>query len=132
MAKRPDQPAEQRPARSKPAGFSSDVTWVNYTLTDEHKQALDQLVSKKPEFLELEMNDAAQDGYRWSIAWDTYANCFTVTMFTREVSSSNYGLMMSSRSKSWYKALLMCLYKHTLVFEGKWIVAPETERDWEG
>jgi len=132
MAKRTITSGTNNPPANNKNQFSGEVAWVNYTLTDEHKKALEKLIESKPDFFELEFEQAAQEGYRWSIAWDTYARCYSVTMFTREVDSPNLGLMMSSRAKSWYKALLMCLYKHVLVFEHRWSIAPEVERDWEG
>jgi len=132
MAKRDGTSRTSSPPTSNKNRFSSDIAWVNYSLTDEHKKALDKLLDEEPELLELEFAQAAQEGYRWSMTWDTYAGCYSVTMFTREVERPNLGLMMSSRAKSWYKALMMCVYKHVLVFEHRWIVAPEVERDWEG
>lgn len=132
MARQGNQTRENNTSNRKAASWNDGVSWVNYTLTVEHKKLLDEMIAKDANKLEAEMQTLAEEGYRWSINWDSYAGCWSCTMYNREANDKNAGKMMSSRSKSWYKALLMCLYKHVIVFQGEWMVDPDPERDWEG
>lgn len=109
-----------------------DVRWVNYNLTDAHKAELEKMIKAGPEKLEAEFQSALQDGYKVSVGWDDYAECFSCTMYTREPGHVNEGMMLSSRARTWYKAVLMTVYKHAVVFEGHWVPTAADDRDFEG
>jgi hypothetical protein len=53
-------------------------------------------------------------------------------MYTREPGHVNEGMMLSSRARTWYKAVLMTVYKHAVVFEGHWVPTAADDRDFEG
>jgi hypothetical protein len=132
MTNKPRSPRKDNSADNRRNNSRSDIAWINYTLTTEHKTVFEQIIALDNNKLEAEMQTLAEEGYRWSISWDAYAGCWSCVMSTRDETSANSGKMMSSRSKSWYKALLMCMYKHLIIFEGHWIVDPDPDRDWEG
>jgi len=118
--------------RQAVAKGQSDVIWVNYTLNEREKAQLEELTAASPDAMLGEMQKAALEGYRWTISHDSYAGCWAVTMYTRNEQDINHGLMMSSRSMDWFKALMMCVFKHVIIFEERWDGGTPEPRSFEG
>lgn len=123
-----------RKANTRAARRSDEAgpIWVNYTLTDVDKAELARVMSEQPTALNTELETALQEGYRFSVRYDSFADCFAVAMYDPNQGAKNFGKMLNSRSKDWMLAVMMTVWKHTVIFQGEWLTTTDEERDWEG
>lgn len=66
--------------------------------------------------------DLFADGYKISVRWVDANNCYMAMLQATDPDEINGGLMLTSRSDVWVEAVLLCAYKHIVMFKsGHWV-----------
>jgi len=63
---------------------------------------------------------AIDDGYRFSLKWDDYSECYGVFMQPVVPEGSNAGLILTGRGSTVGKSIKQVLYKHHTCLAGDW------------
>lgn len=61
-------------------------------------------------------------GYKFSTSWYADGEIFIATLFPHADLEENQGYGLSSRSKDWYKAQMMCVYKTVVMSDFDWSI----------
>lgn len=70
------------------------------------------------------------DGYKFTVKWDTYSECFGVFMQSDGTEDTNAGFILTGRGSSPLKALKQVIYKHRVCLDGNW--SDYVEREGRG
>lgn len=62
------------------------------------------------------------DGYNVSIKRDVFNDCIAAYLAPQDKSNPNYGWLLAGRGSTAFGAVMGCLYRHYVVFEGTWPV----------
>jgi hypothetical protein len=121
-------PVDKRKAAPKAKRFN-DVVFVNWSLSAEEK------ASCKAWLINLEDLDDAllklvEGGYKTTLSWDTYRECFTASIVPTEDSDPNKGYILTGKGSTPLKAVKQACYIHWHVMDGNWSsYAKQAERE---
>ena len=99
-------------------GFPETV-FITRRLTQAEAEHFMNWAEQGMEVLHEEVLGVLSMGVKLSLSWDDYNQSFIATATDRIERSPNKGHALSSRSDSWYEALLMTVYKIVVIAAGK-------------
>lgn len=107
------------------------VGWVNYRLTDEDKERLQE----EPLSIELVVNEYmayAYRGYRLSVSFDDYSKAMQASLVCVNPDEADCGYGISSRHPDLDTALRSLLYKTYVIGDGNWSTysSPPAPDNW--
>jgi len=104
--------ASQKPIKSKASavqGKTADVLFINWSLTKEEKADL-----KSRSFSLEECDDAllkaCEAGYKVSVQFDDYNECYACFVTQRDKKGANFGYILTGRGSTPVKAIKQALY----------------------
>jgi hypothetical protein len=104
--------------RSKTPRFN-DAKFVNYELDKAQAETLKGHSNDGTEILSS-VDSLLDDGYRLSVKFDEYSNCYSAFLQPIKPEGKNGGFILTGRGSSVLKAIKQCLYKHFVCLEGDW------------
>ncbi|HEY9758950.1 MAG TPA: hypothetical protein V6C97_27525 [Oculatellaceae cyanobacterium] len=107
-----------KPKSSKPT--FSQGQFINHSFTDDDKSKFKTWAETFAVQLGDLVDRLCDDGYGISVKYDAYTDAYASFIQTRDEKSSNYGLILTGRSRSAQMAMLAVLYRHYVVFEADW------------
>ncbi len=90
--------------------------YVNVHLTDKQSKEVKSLAANEDALWDA-IGISTKEGVKYTIAWDTYNDCFVATVLGHD-HADNEGYAMSTRSKAPLVSLAGCYYKHMVIFDG--------------
>lgn len=100
----------------KPPAKTSDIVWVNYSLSDEQKQELKSQVFD----FDTALTRLTEEDMKVTISYDSYNECYSCFLIPKNPESVNYGAILSGRGSTPIKAVKQAAYLHWQIFEGNW------------
>jgi len=115
LKKRSTKPRSDRPKAER----FNDMQFIQYELDkDQQKACKDHAVTADELF--DEMLALLSDGYKLSIRYDWYSECYAAYMQTTEGTAKNAGFILSGRGSTPFKAFKQLVYKHRVCLDGEW------------
>lgn len=109
----------------KPVKNQSDVSWVNYTLSDEQKREL-----KSQDFdFDNALIRLTEESLKVTLAYDDRNECYSAFLIPKNPEHKNAGCILSGRGSTPLKALKQAAYIHWQIFDGDWSDARTPARD---
>lgn len=96
------------------------VQWggfIDIRLTPEEKEAFLQW-SEPAQWSYLD--DLLADEIKLGLTYETETETYLATLTSIKHAGSNLRVVLTSRSGSWERAVMLCLYKHFILLEGDW------------
>lgn len=115
---------------SKKPLFGNDVTFVTVRLDKDQAVAFTTWQNTKGIDFELELGDFMSRGWKTSITWDNGNDCYIVSSTCKDDRNVNHNLCITSRSTNWYEAMLLNVYKVTVMFKNGKLPTEQTENNW--
>lgn len=101
--------------KSKPAP-TRDISWVNYTLSDEQKAEVKaQLFDVDAALIKL-----TEEDLKVTISYDDYNACYSCFFIPKNQTDPNFGCILSGRGSTPVKAIKQAAYIHWNIFDGNW------------
>lgn len=98
------------------------TTFVNMKLSVQEGKAFRAWLEKLGENAEKEISAAIGKGMKFSFSETGENGSYLASMTCRDEGSVNYDCCITSRSNSWWEALLMCAFKGgTLGWDNPWV-----------
>lgn|SRR5512135_81754 len=113
-------PATRQSTR-RPSPGSGSVQFVNRELTAEEKVAQRAWRNDGEAVLAL-MDEACDDGYKFSLKYDDYSSSYACFLFPSD-DSDNGSLCLTGRGGTVYRAIAEALYKHVVIFRKVWVIS---------
>lgn len=117
-------------AAKKKTGSSYEVEFISYKLSAEDATAFVEWANRNDKKVFELAERLGADGYKFSLSPDLDNECMLVSMTGTKHAARNTGLCMTSRADTFLEALLMCIYKHTVVFQSSDWDAAKTRQNW--
>jgi len=95
--------------------------YVPVYLTEEHKQAIRANLGKPAELLN-KLDRYVQDGYKFSISWDSYNDCLAANLFDTDVRRPTGGFILSAKHTDLVVALSSLVYLHEVIYPDGWSI----------
>ncbi len=76
------------------------------------------------------LSTLVNSGYKVSVSWSDYQDCYTASFTGQEEKSPNYHLVMTSRSDDLWEAIMIGLYKHFVQCGGEDWPTDRQTNDW--
>lgn len=108
-------PKTNRPTFSK--GKTSDVTFVNYSVTKEDKEFLKSQAWLLDDF-DSAVIKVVEAGYKVSMQYDDKQECYACFIISRDSESENSGYILTGRGSAPSKAVKQAIYIGFHVLEG--------------
>lgn len=114
--------------KTYPPKWDTQLIFVNRKLTAPQLKAFEAWFSNE-EDVSVAIDKVFHAGYKPSVSWLVEKDIYNVGLLAPKEGDVNSGMMLSSKSTNWFKALCMCIYKHEVVTRGVWkeLVSPEDE-----
>jgi len=113
--------------RTETAPRFNQSSFVQLELTDDQAKQLKATVVTAEQIFE-EMERMIDDGYKFSVKYDSYGDCIGAWCQAPAEGHENSGCILTGRGSSAYKALKQLLYKHNVLLVGSWRGHTETRR----
>lgn len=97
----------------------NNAQFVQLELTDEQSKQLKATNVTADEIL-AQMEAMVDDGYKFTIKYDSYGDCVGVWCQTTEDGQANSGFILTGRGTRIDKALKQLLYKHHVLLPDGW------------
>lgn len=117
----------KKPATSK-AKQSWEVTFVNVSLTSEHRDMLERWPMTPDEQMEY-LGAMVESGYKQSWSYNPANDTHTFTLTCRDEGNPNNGLAVSSWGKTYFQAIKGLVFKLDQVLPEFWNEYRPGERD---
>lgn len=109
--------------------FNMKVDFVDITLGEEDKEAI-LVLAGEPTLLLGHVEDTVAAGYKFTLRWDVKSKCFALFLFGGD-NTVNKGKCLSSRGRSFIKALAALVHKHLVIKgAGAWEEGDKEDDDW--
>lgn len=114
----------RKPQSSKPSGVGkaqrfNDNQFVQYEL-DKQQQAECKAWKVSADEIFGAVSALVDDGYKVSIRWDTYSECYGCFIQDSSGATPNAGYILTGRGSTVEKCLKQALYKHHTCLSGEW------------
>lgn len=123
MAKRTN-----KPVRNNPSMFNT--TFVEVRLGNAEKNHFHQWMEQDQETLGIELGTFISNDHKLSVSWDDQNVCFVASATCRDESSVNHNCCITSRSQDWFEAIMLTLYKATVLLGDKAWQSQSSDRSW--
>jgi hypothetical protein len=114
---------------AKPFNYA-EVEFVQHKLNAEEKVQFTSWGSGKNFDSDLEVSDFIQHGWKVSVSWDMNNDCYIVAATCKDEKSVNVNKCITSRSDQWFEALLMNVFKVTVLFKGQALSTAPKDDSW--
>lgn len=122
-ARKDGQRSSNRPTRAEWKGYCNPV--VSTALKDAISRAVAGGFS-----VGVQLEECILEGYKFSITWDDYNDCFTAALYAQNEDSVNAGWCATFRGSTIDRATLGLLYWHAMVANRDWnSVSTPSNRD---
>lgn len=101
--------------------------YVNYTPNEQDKAQLKEMLSGGWDAWG-EITDILTGGYKISISWDGYHDCFSAALYCTDEGNGNSGWNLPARASDPYSALVRAIFLHVYILSGDWSGAVEAHR----
>jgi hypothetical protein len=117
-------------AKSKHKAVFGNVEFIQVKLQPEDAAGFNTWCdSNRKKFLSMGQ-EIAEAGYKLSISPDPDNGCIIASLTGTKHASVNEGLCMSSRADTFEEAVLLCFYKHIVLFDGGEWTGTQTSQNW--
>lgn len=113
------QDAGKKPTAKTHKARFNDVVFVQRELSADETLACKNQVASL-DVLENSVLSLCDRGYRISLKWDDYGECYGAWMQQTEASGENAGMCLAGRGSTPIKALKQVLFKHFVLLEESW------------
>lgn len=110
--------------------FGNEITFVTIRLDKEQAAAFGVWQNTKSVDFELELADFMSKGWKTSITWDGNNDCYIVSSTCKDDRNVNLNTCVTSRSTSWYEAMLLNVYKVVILYKNGKLPTETTENNW--
>ena len=110
--------ANRKPKTAKPA--FTQAQFINHYFTDDDKSKFKAWATSVAASLWELIDKLTDDGYSLTVKFDSYTDAYACFIQTRDEKSSNYGYILTGRSRSGSMAIFAALYRHYVLFEADW------------
>jgi hypothetical protein len=97
----------------------NNAQFVQLELTEEQSKELKATIVTGDGILE-QMEKMIDDGYKFTIKYDSYGDCIGAWCQPTDEGSANSGYILTGRGTSASKAVKQLLYKHHVLLQGDW------------
>lgn len=112
------------------SSFASDYAFVDVRISKADRAAFDKWAAETANDAIDLLASLANSGYKISVSWSDYNDCYTASFTGQEENGPNYHLVMTSRSDDMWEALMIGLYKHYVQCRGEDWPTDKQENDW--
>ena len=98
--------------RSRNKGGFGDWEFVDVKVTKADKASFKDWSTKTAADSVDLLSTLVNSGYKLSVSWSDYSDCYTASLSCTEEGLANYHLVMTSRSDELWEAVMLALYKH--------------------
>lgn len=109
----------KKPARAGKKPRFNDVVFIQRELSAEESLACKRQVAPL-EALDDSAMSLGDQGYRISLKWDTYGDCYGAWMQQTQDGKPNAGMCLTGRGSTPMKALKQLFFKHYVLLEENW------------
>lgn len=78
----------------------------------------------------LELSEIIAQDYKLSLSYDSRSDAIMASLSCYNAKEPNYKMTLVSRAPTFWDALCVTVFKHTVLCEGKWNDAPEDSDKW--
>ena len=107
----------KRPAAAKSSAKKNP--FVQFELTDEQR-LMCKSTAVDPDDIDAWMSRLLESGYKVSLKYDDYNQCFACFVVAPDADDPNEGLILSGRGSSPFKALKQAWFKDVRMLAGEW------------
>lgn len=115
MTREPKNKPEAKPTQKR----FNDVIFVNWSLSVEEKAECKNWLLG-----EGELDNACllliEAGYKTTISWDNYRECFTASIVPAKDAKINQGYILTGKGSTPLKAIKQAAYIHFHIMDGDW------------
>lgn len=108
----------KQPRTAKAARFN-DSQFIQYELDDAQLKELKAVEMTGDDILDAVLEEIT-NGYKFTIKYDSYSDCFGVFMQDSDGTTGNGGYILTGRGSTPAKALKQVLWKHRTCLDGSW------------
>ena len=105
-------------------GFK-DVVFINHDLDTTSKKAFKEWLLIEAEHFSQWCDKVLDDGYNFSVKYDSYGSCFACFAQPWDEESDNAGWILTGRGSTASSAIMSVFYRHYVVFDGVWPKVPK-------
>lgn len=111
-------------------GWSSNITFINVSLSDAQKSVYDGWIRSNPDILSI-ADGIVASGYKLSFGFDEKNAAFMATITDRKEGSPFNGSCFTLRGRELWQAFSRVLWVHAIYCEGDWheIASPNQDSD---
>lgn len=115
---------------AKGAKSFSDFEFVELRLLQSQKDDFKKWASENAQDSVDLLASVVNSGYKVSLNWSDYNDCYTASFTGLEENSPNNHLVMVNRSDDLWEAVMIGLFKHLVLYGGDAWPTDKQEQDW--
>lgn len=92
----------------------NNMQFINTKLTVDEIKKFDAWLTRQAD-VDQAIAEALHDGYKFTFMQMSGEDVFLANMYPGKETVMNQGLSLGSRSPNYWRAMLMCVYKHTFL-----------------
>lgn len=96
-----------------------EFEFVRGEMTADQKADAKTWIDKNSDDAVVLVSDMLASDYKYSLSYDDYNDTFICSITGKVGNAYNEGKILTGRGKSWWLALMSCLYKHQVIHKGK-------------
>lgn len=108
----------------------NDYAFVEVRISQNDKARFGQWAQENANDAVDLLSTLVNSGYKVSLSWSDYNDCYTASFTGTEENGPNYKLVMTSRSDDVWEALMIGLFKHYVMFGGDAWPTDKQTVDW--
>jgi len=113
------------PRKEKAARFG-DAKFIQYELDAEQQKACKAWEADEALVFSM-VEEMISDGYKFTIKYDTYGDCYGCFVFAADDHATNGGTILTGRGNSAWKSVKQALWKHHVALSGDWSAYAERQ-----
>lgn len=116
--------------KNKTTQAYGDIKFCAITLDTEGKDVARKWLAAHEKDWDTLAVAIVQSGWKTSFSWDDYNDCFIASCTQRDDGVANYNVCVTSRSENMFEALMLNIYKITVMFKEKAIPTEKEKQNW--
>lgn len=110
---------KNKPAPKPTAQRFNDVQFVNWSLSENEKQACKAWELSTDDYANA-IGSLVEGGYKVTLSYDNYRACFTASIVPTKDAKSNQGYILTGKGSNPLKAAKQALYIHFHIMGEEW------------
>lgn len=106
------------------------TVFVDVRLAQQDKVQFEQFMQQGDDELGLLLAEFVSNGNKFSLTWDNDNSCFIASATCRDEGSVNLNHCISSRSQDWFEAVMLTVFKATVMLVDKAWSEVTSDRSW--